>query len=108
MGSKAKTEDGKEQGDGSPKKKKHKVVLKETIEEPEEEPQGKPKAETRGAPEAKAKEGKCQFKAELVRALWVHTTEMCLMHKAQERVVTECAKISKSVAPSPTWWPTWI
>ena len=89
---KVKTEDGAEQGDGSPKKKKHKVVLKETIEESKAEPQGEAKAE------AWAMEGKHHFKTELVRALWVHTTEMRLMCKAQERVATECTKISESVA----------
>ena len=31
MGSKAKTEEGAELGDGSPKKKKHEVVSKETV-----------------------------------------------------------------------------
>ena len=39
-----------------------------------------------------------RFEAEWVRTLSVMTTVLRLMHKAQERVATECAKMSKSVA----------
>ena len=40
------------------------------------------------------KTGNTQF---MTQALWVITTEMRLMRRAQERVVTACAKISESV-----------
>ena len=84
---KAKTEVGTEQGDESPKKKKRKVVSKETIEESEVESKS----------EAKADVANQRFKAKWVRTLSVMTTELHLMRKAQEKVVTECTKISKSV-----------
>ena len=64
------------------------MVSKETIEEP--------KAESEG--EAEAEEAKRWFETEWVRALWVITTEMHLMRKAQEKMVNECAKISENVA----------
>ena len=66
---KAKTKDGAEQGDGSPKMKKRKVVSKETIKESEVE---------------------SEDEAEWVQTLSVMTMELHLMHKAQERVVTKC------------------
>ena len=53
---KAKTEDGAEQGDGSPKTKKRKVVLKETIKESEVESED----------EAEANAANQQFEAEWV------------------------------------------
>ena len=84
----AKTEEVAEQGDGSPKKKKRKVVSKETIKESEVESED----------EAEADAANQRFEAEWVRTLSVMTKELRLMHKAQEKVATECAKISKSVA----------
>ena len=56
MGSKSKPEDGGEQGDGSPKKKKRKVVSKEAIEESEVESED----------EAEAKAANQRFEAKWV------------------------------------------
>ena len=84
----AKAEDGAEKGDGSPKKKKRKVVSKETIDESEVE------SET----EAEAEEANVRFVAKWVQSLSDMTKELRLMRKAQEKVATECAKISKSIA----------
>ena len=85
---KAKTKEGAKKGDGSPKKRKCKVVSKETIEESEVESES----------EAEANVANQRFEAKWVRTLSVMTMELCLMHKAQERVATECTKMSKSVA----------
>ena len=62
---KVKTEEGAKKDDGSPKKKKHKVVLKETIEESEVETES----------EAEAKEANERFVAEWVHSLSEMTKE---------------------------------
>ena len=82
-----KAEDGAEKGDRSPKKKKCKVVSKETIE-----------SKVESESEAEAEDANVRFVAEWVQLLVDMTKELCLMRKAQEKVATECAKISKSVA----------
>ena len=84
----AKTEEGAERGDGLPKKKRRKVVSKETIDESEVETES----------EAEAEEANVRFVAEWVQSLLEMTKELRLMRKAQEKVATKCAKISKSVA----------
>ena len=81
-----KTEDGAEQGNGSPKKKKHKVVSKETIEESE----AKSKAEV--------DEANKRFETKWMHTLWGISSEMRLMHKAQEKMANECTKIAEHVA----------
>ena len=81
-----KAEDEAEQGNRLPKKKKHKVVLKETIEETKEES------------EAKAEAANKQFETEWTWALWVMSNKMHLMRKAQEKMANECMKIAENFA----------
>ena len=81
-----KAKDGAKQGNRLPKKKKCKVVLKETIEESEEESK------------AEAEEANKWFETKWMQALWVISNEMHLIHKAQEKMASECAKIAENIS----------
>ena len=83
------TEDRTEPGNGSLKKKKCKVVSKETIKESQEESEAEAKAEDGAA--------KRRLQTEWMWALWVILTKMHLLRKAQEKTAKECANISKYV-----------
>ena len=72
------TKDGMELGDRLPKKKKGKVVSKESIKE------SKDKSEVVAEADDEAEAGR-RLETEWTRALWDISTKMCLMCKARRK-----------------------